>query len=325
MKRFLLLRDNQEKGPYSLEELKTIGLKPSDLLWIEGQSIAWDYPMNLEEVKGCLGVINHPQAAPDQTSLPRLENSGFPYALSSPSEGPVPDAGLPNTAESFHSFSNEEPDQKHIIPESSKEPRVKVRKQAYHGFFASYGIWMTALFLLLVASVWVMKTAVDVFNGKGLAKSKMTPVSAPLKILPEGYTPTKAEDADIQNAISREIVPVDTLQVKEPVARKSKMKELKKYLQVESNDYKVGVFGGINNLELTVINNSAYILDKVVLQVDYLKPKGESVLTEKYTYFSIPPHGKKTLDIPPSKRGVKVKYKILDAKSREYKIDLVQA
>ena len=73
------------------------------------------------------------------------------------------------------------------------------------------------------------------------------------------------------------------------------------------------------------MNNSSYILDKVVLQVEYLKPKGESVETEKFTYFSIPPHGKKTLDIPPSKRGVKVKYKILDAKSREYKVALVQA
>jgi hypothetical protein len=63
----------------------------------------------------------------------------------------------------------------------------------------------------------------------------------------------------------------------------------------------------------------------VVLQVDYLKPKGEPLQTEKYTYFSIPAHGKKTLDIPPSKRGVKVKYRIVDAKSREYKVALVQA
>jgi hypothetical protein len=96
-------------------------------------------------------------------------------------------------------------------------------------------------------------------------------------------------------------------------------------LRIETNDYKVGVFGGISELQVTVINNSIHLLDKVVLQVDYLKPNGESLQTDKYSFFSIAPYGKKTLDIPPCRRGVKVKYKILDAKSREHKLSLIQA
>lgn len=38
MANYLLLRDNREKGPYSLNELLELGLKPYDLVWIEGKA-----------------------------------------------------------------------------------------------------------------------------------------------------------------------------------------------------------------------------------------------------------------------------------------------
>jgi len=51
MKRYLLLRDNKETGPYSLEELKALSLKSSDLIWTEGSSTAWKYPLEIEGLK----------------------------------------------------------------------------------------------------------------------------------------------------------------------------------------------------------------------------------------------------------------------------------
>lgn len=305
MERFLLLRDHQELGPFTLEELRLWGLKGGDLVWIEGKSIAWDYPANMEELKDFI-------APPPTRERAKPEPSGL-------------SAGLPIAAETFPTHQSEEADQeKGSSPGALKRPGT-TPKPAVKSFFTTYGFWLAALVVMLAATTWLMKEAVDVFTGRNLTKSKITHVAAPLKTLPEDVSPAKGEDATIQNAISREIVPVDTVEVKEPVKKKPRLKELKKYLQVESNDYKVGVFGGINDLRLTIVNNSAYELDKVVLQVDYLRPKGELIETEKYTYFSIPAHGKKTLDIPPSKRGVKVKYRIVDAKSKEYKLALVQA
>ena len=41
---FLLLRNNQQTGPYSIEELLQLNLKPFDLVWVEGRSAAWQYP-----------------------------------------------------------------------------------------------------------------------------------------------------------------------------------------------------------------------------------------------------------------------------------------
>src|SRR5215471_885459 len=49
--KYLLLRDNKQTGPYSLEELIAKGLKPYDLVWLEGKSAAWRYPSEMPELK----------------------------------------------------------------------------------------------------------------------------------------------------------------------------------------------------------------------------------------------------------------------------------
>lgn len=51
MSKYLLLRNNKENGPFELHELVSFGLKPYDLIWVEGKSAAWRYPSELEELK----------------------------------------------------------------------------------------------------------------------------------------------------------------------------------------------------------------------------------------------------------------------------------
>jgi hypothetical protein len=48
---YLLLRNNKQSGPYSAEELKSMGLKAYDLVWLEGKSAAWRYPSEIDELK----------------------------------------------------------------------------------------------------------------------------------------------------------------------------------------------------------------------------------------------------------------------------------
>jgi hypothetical protein len=315
MKRYLLLRENQETGPYTLEDLRGLALKSNDLVWVDGESLSWNYPDQIEELKDFIQSRN--------TFQQPLQSLGYFTASTANSE--VLSLSLPKGSDSFHNFKNEETEQELLISDSGESKKTNEKAKTRKPKIGAYGIWITVLLVLLGGTAWMLKTAIDVFQGKGLVHSKASPAVAPLKILPEGVSPLKEDDAVYQNALSREIVPVDTLQDKEPVKKAPKLKELKKFLRIESNDYKVGVFGGISELQLTVINNSIYLLDKVILQVDFLKPNGETLQTEKYTFFAIAAHGKKTLDIPPSRRGVKVKYKILDAKSRDYKLTLVQA
>lgn len=50
MATYLLLRNNKESGPLSFDELIKIGLKPYDLVWVNGRSAAWRYPSEIKEL-----------------------------------------------------------------------------------------------------------------------------------------------------------------------------------------------------------------------------------------------------------------------------------
>lgn len=45
---YLLLRNNQQTGPFTIGELLQQQLRPSDMIWIEGKSNAWTYLSELE-------------------------------------------------------------------------------------------------------------------------------------------------------------------------------------------------------------------------------------------------------------------------------------
>ncbi len=60
---YLLLRNNKQSGPHSLEELLTLDLKPLDLIWIEGKSFGWSYPAEISLLKP---YVEEAQQSPDQ-------------------------------------------------------------------------------------------------------------------------------------------------------------------------------------------------------------------------------------------------------------------
>jgi hypothetical protein len=57
MASYLLLRDNKESGPFSLDDLQRLGFKPYDLVWVEGKSAAWRYPGELPELKPFAPIV----------------------------------------------------------------------------------------------------------------------------------------------------------------------------------------------------------------------------------------------------------------------------
>ena len=61
---YILLRNNSESTPLSLEDLKRIGLLPTDLLWVECQSVCWQKPQEIPELKQLLTVADRPTTKP---------------------------------------------------------------------------------------------------------------------------------------------------------------------------------------------------------------------------------------------------------------------
>jgi hypothetical protein len=51
MSSYLLLRNNKESGPFTMDEVKSMSLKTYDLIWVVGKSAAWRYPGEIPELK----------------------------------------------------------------------------------------------------------------------------------------------------------------------------------------------------------------------------------------------------------------------------------
>jgi hypothetical protein len=51
MSSYLLLRNNKESGPFTIEEIQEMSLKAYDLIWVVGKSAAWRYPGEIQDLK----------------------------------------------------------------------------------------------------------------------------------------------------------------------------------------------------------------------------------------------------------------------------------
>lgn len=88
-------------------------------------------------------------------------------------------------------------------------------------------------------------------------------------------------------------------------------------VKVKSNNYKIVAFGGIRDLQLTVYNESKYVLDNVAVELQYLKPSEEPLRIDVIQFRSVAPGGSLTIRMPDTNRGVKVRYRILNILSTQ--------
>ncbi len=84
---YLLLRNNKQSGPYSVDELKSMGLKAYDLVWLEGKSAAWRYPCEMDELSSFAPQVEEQPfdrfyKKPVTAALPIAENA--PAYISAP-------------------------------------------------------------------------------------------------------------------------------------------------------------------------------------------------------------------------------------------------
>ena len=99
---------------------------------------------------------------------------------------------------------------------------------------------------------------------------------------------------------------------------KSRPVNINRLVNVKANNYKQRAFGGVMNLELTVNNDSKFELDKVIVELQYLKPSEQPIKTETIVFSSIEANGSKTLKIPDYLRGIKVSYRVMEIESSQY-------
>ncbi|MDP4264352.1 MAG: hypothetical protein Q8941_17615 [Bacteroidota bacterium] len=415
MANYLLLRNNKESGPYTLDDLVGLGLKPYDLVWVQGKSAAWRYPSEVEELKAFAPVVEEQPfdrffkkqddekkqvpvvAAEHEKYIPKKSvYVNMPGQKNNPVKQPVKEEILPITPVQPTISVSENPvtaEVKYSQPlDEIKEMYVKTlhdRKQR----IARKGFWMqslkkAAILLLLVAigvvAGFVLKSNNNNSNrgNKGEATVQKAAESQPVKSMsplvekdtgtqvqndikviapPQGgyvnkevleernsaalkqsanasvkkeplSTPAGNETRNSLVAKGVEINPAtgerdrkvrsldeetSTGTSKNTTSKEVKQvsaNELYSQVSVASNEYKKVAFGGIRDLQLTVTNDSKYILDNVTVELQYLKPSEQTLRTENIQFTSIGPKATSTIRVPDTNRGIKVIYRIVSIK-----------
>ena len=95
-------------------------------------------------------------------------------------------------------------------------------------------------------------------------------------------------------------------------------KDLRDLVSVQSNNYVRGAFGGIRGLELTVSNNSDYLIDEVSVELQIMKPSEQPLRTDIITFKNIGSNKSITVKVPDSQRGIRVDYRITNIESKQW-------
>jgi hypothetical protein len=95
-------------------------------------------------------------------------------------------------------------------------------------------------------------------------------------------------------------------------------KDLRDMVSIQSNNYVRGAFGGIRGLELTVSNNSDYLLDEVSVELQIMKPSEQPLRTDIITFKNIGSNKSITVKVPDSQRGIRVDYHITNIESKQW-------
>ncbi|HEY0040295.1 MAG TPA: hypothetical protein VGB71_06505 [Flavisolibacter sp.] len=187
---YLLLRNNQQTGPYNLEELLQFDLKPYDLIWIEGRSAGWYYPQEIPALQPHLpflkGTSLSAGPAPTEESIKRPAQTDGPKKIfvSMPSnvkkEEPTP---KPSFAPLFN-YENETPksheetqvrqpeDLRTTYAKSLEEVENDYMNWAYQKkskkkpFVSTKGILIACLIVGVAFAGWIMLQPSDEDQGK---------------------------------------------------------------------------------------------------------------------------------------------------------------
>jgi hypothetical protein len=450
MDTYLLLRSNKQSGPYSLQQLVSFGLKPYDLVWIEGKSAAWRYPSEVEGLKAYSPateeqpydrfykkaeekpqekqinkpsqlqqeivlkeepyVLEEPQALPVENKTVTASRKVFVEMPENhvPKKKPLPLPGkapafveekpvsvVEKKVESKPLYTEQRmPVQETVLPK--QEPVIKAYpvslkdeptlnekyseslddiKKRYTETYLSRkkrSKWTSThtsvlqvfggaiVFCLIVVVIYKN------FAGEDKTQSRTTMIQpdkrsintatpsntshvipAPVpeaKTSPGKKTQARKEDGNIpaeslvtnsvqqqkndrvtkENEIAavenveKAVMPKTTEEKPEQTKPKTRPVNINRLVNVQANNYKQRAFGGVMNLELTVNNDSKFELDKVIVELQYLKPSEQPIKTEKIIFNSIEPNGSKTLKIPDYLRGVKVAYRVMEIESSQY-------
>lgn len=432
MKKYLLLRDNRQTGPYTIDDIRAFGLKPYDLVWVDGRSAAWRYPGEIDEFKSFAPPVEEQPydrfykksttenstarntsdqqtteekprvnidfkprivASEDNTISRESERQKPSPLLNSLEQTPITNVEETKSQNSekeikrpkYVSVSMPSNQQKTVLAGTKDQREVNSQSKAIvdnsaqitpvikeiretkvnddsrrereaplypinSALQGSNQVHSKILQILAVAAGVISLVGVGILIGMGIGTTQVQESkialkqpgaetvltnqnSTPVNIMPlpaanvqkDTITQTLvnekkprvkkniAKPASIEPKLVTQ--PVDQVTEskiaedsnKDAEAKEAARRNLAKSISVYTNDYKVGMFGGIDDVKVTVNNNSAYPIDLVVVDVTYIQSNKKSYKTESLHFNDLAANSSITLDAPKANKGIKVK------------------
>src|SRR6478672_11406276 len=266
MAKFLLQRNGSLSGPFSVEELKSMGLQSSDQLRDDQDQTPWRSIFEIEALQDWLS-----ESSPDTisgTDANTLAKGNISPDFLSKNETSTDITG--------HYSSSVDPKTGNKIP-----------RDPYTDFEENNLLWLirfvrqnnpftiAAVFIGLVCGTILLKNIVDALIVHTFPMEQVTVLS------PAPVPANKAPDKMFQNALVREWI---TPQARTRKARPSiiRPQDIKNKLSLSVNKYKTGFFGGISDLQLTINNASRHFVNQVEIEICYREKNGEIVETKNF-------------------------------------------
>jgi hypothetical protein len=439
MTSYILLRSNKESGPHNLSELKSLGLKPNDLIWVEGQSVSWRNPGEIKELKTLLATVELKTAPPVYEPVLSEEKPMEQFnRYQPPPEEKIPEQSnyfnigviqeevkivpervkevlthtpiekrrvfvampangvhaekivVPDPVSSPVKETNPVPRKVAVISDLDDEPVTQTkyskpldeikemyvrnmmqqrRKRTFHLKDIPNGVKQVAVVAgliicgIIIGLMWRRSPGKESILSQQRVPQPKQEIAGSKTVSNESLKNTGFETgASEVNKTDQQVDPVtydenyavkqsrkkseakkntgdgNTIPDREPVAddnaktiqvrneisepREVPVENILSQVFVKSNNYKVAAFGGVKDLQLTVRNDSKYVLDNVTVELQYLKPSELPLKTETVYFKSVPPNGTQTIAMPKTNRGIKVIYKITKIESKAYNASL---
>lgn len=159
MNKYFLLRENNESGPFTLEEIRSRNLLKTDLVWVEGLSTQWQHPTELDELKEHIQRfhLTHRDQQPAVRKTGKVVDA--PVAFAPQIKRDREYSWL--TGSKMHPLVLKE--RKDARERSMRNDR---RFEFRSSLRPSRGLWLAGLFAGMLATAFVVKKLVETFDGK---------------------------------------------------------------------------------------------------------------------------------------------------------------
>ncbi len=323
MQQYRLLRNNKESGPYTWKELAHLPLKPYDLVWVDGKSAAWRYPSELPEFKDVAPRVEEDFYEQFHRRPPEKKEAAATVSarLTENAEvtTPVVSSTAPVPAEQRKKVAVILPES---VPPPKREPVLRVVKKEAAPIIQQAPE--------LNKDIEAPEQVIDQLQLPQLKHSKRKISLKPFYWAAGFLAIAIITWAFIQFSTgNRSASPVpdsNTLPVLQTVGSIDASSELpaalaenpalefaalKRFLSVSPDQINVGMFGGINKLQLTVQNKHTKPIENITIAVDFLEKDQSLHHTEIVEITKIEAQSSQSVRVPANGKGRAVQTRII--------------